>query len=242
LSIIESINESTPLFSKADGVLTSGISYINGIYNFWPTFSGDDFSGTNGDPPNTDLWTEMLDEGVSATIQSDALNFDSPGGNSNYRNQFNSRFGLSGDFSIQIDFSISSLTAPTDSVSHAAYFRVNRASDNANMGYISRGRDTTTNKYWSDGASVSSSTFVTTDSSGQFKITRVSGVIKVFQWDSVSSRWEWNGSTAGRQVTNSETGNLYILLYFEQENNSTVDSSIDNFVINSGTVVAPLFL
>lgn len=68
------------------------------------TFSGDDFTGNDDDPPDTDLWEVLQDTGSDLSIQSNKLNYDSAGDDANYFGQIRSKFKLSGDFDIQIDF------------------------------------------------------------------------------------------------------------------------------------------
>jgi hypothetical protein len=201
-------------------------------------FTGDEFTGVDGDALNEKIWLEQRDDGNNVSIQSNKLNFTSPGGNVNEISQFDSKFILSGDFDIQVDFDFSVLTTPADSISWAANIAVYLTADDSYAGNIAMGRnDGGSYIYGSDGIDVSFAYYSTGHTSGKMKITRASGVIKIYIWS--GTQWEWNGDTAGRTVTNSEAGDVYIKLWFEQENNSTVNSNLDNFVINSGEVIWP---
>ena len=70
-----------------------------------------------------------------------------------------------------------------------------------------------------------------------FKIIRASDVITVYEWD--TDDWKWNGSTDGLQVVDSESRDLTILLKAIARSGDTINVDVDDFIINSGTVVPP---
>ena len=189
----------------------------------------EEFTGADGSLPSTTAWSNS--PGDYASIQNNKLNFDSPGDNTNPAANFYNKITLVGDFNLQFDFDITTLTAPSDAVSYACILYMLRESDNVTVAQIGRGRSTVNQRYVSDGPDGGPDSYTTADSSGKIKVTRVSNEITVFVWS--GGQWEYDGNVAGRVTANSESGNLYAKLYFEQENNSTVNSNIDNFTINS---------
>ena len=186
------------------------------------------FTGEDGSQPNSTAWTTT---GAYSSIQNNKWNFNSPGGNANYYGTLRSTFKLVGDLDIQLDFDISTLTQPPSGVAYAAILYVRRQSDNAVISAMTRGRGATGfNGYTSNGVN-GYHEYSGADGSGKLRLTRISNVIRVFMWS--GSQWEYNGNPAGRIIANSESGDLWVMLQFEQENNSTVNSNIDNFTINS---------
>jgi len=83
---------------------------------------------------------------------------------------------------------------------------------------------------------VVAASYAKADSSGKLRITRVSGAVRVYEWDSGQSRWEYGGSTTGRLMASSQTGDVYFHIYFEERANSDLNANVDNFAINSGVV------
>ena len=193
------------------------------------------FTGPDGSQPSTTAWT-LSGGNLYASIQNNKLNFDSPGNNANYHASFYGTLKLTGDFDIQLDFDVALITAPSDGVSYAAIMYVFRQSDNGLIGVVTRGRTSTGNNGYTSGGTNGTVQYARADSSGKLRITRVSNVVRTFMWS--GSQWEWEGNAAGRVTDNSEAGDLFFLLQFEQENNSTVTSNIDNFTINSADGVS----
>jgi len=235
MSVIHLLNSITPIAPAFNGISNSDFSYINGITNFWPSFTGDNFTGDNGDAPNTDLWTENMLVGsvVSADIQGNKLNFAPPVDATNNVPNYDSKFILVGDFDIQIDFDFTCTPNDAD-YSYPASLRVKQTSDDSIVAHLSRIKGTTLDGYQAGGKDAGGATFAQSDASGKLRITRTSGAVRVYIWD--GSVWEWDSSSY-RQVANSNTEELYVTLYFEKSPNDTLTSNIDNFVINSGTIV-----
>ena len=176
----------------------------------------DDFTGTNGDPPNVHNWNPTGSTQYMS-IQSNKLNFNSPGDNATYITRAISRFDLVGDFDIQIDFDITSLTQPDSSTSHLAIFLYQVAgAGGANVANVFRVHQSGAgvNGYDSNGTdSGGFDAYNDNDSTGKLRLTRVSGQIKCFIWS--GSQWEWNGNTAGRVLVNNDTSDIVVRLRFK---------------------------
>ena len=78
----------------------------------------DDFTGTNGDPPNVHRWRQSGADIDKQTIQSNKLNFNSSSDGELATTY--SRFLLSGDFDIQIDYDYTTLNQPSSGTNWAA--------------------------------------------------------------------------------------------------------------------------
>jgi hypothetical protein len=189
----------------------------------------EEFIGSDDSQPDPTAW-DLDVSSLHASIQNNKLNFSSPGNNTNPFAIFYPKIILVGDFDLQFDFDITTLTAPSDAVSYACSLFVLRESDDTIIAYIGRGRSQVDQRYASTGP-VGYDTYIQSDGTGKLRITRVNNEVTVFIWS--GSQWEYNGNVSGRVTANSESGNLYITLSFEQENNSTVNSNIDNFTITS---------
>ena len=200
--------------------------------------TGDDFTGTNGDDPNSDLWRVGQNDGDNMSIQSNKLNFTSPGGAVNEISQAWSNFNLDGgqDYDLRIDFDYSTLTTSSGSYSWAANVSI-RSADGTIIGQLAIGKSTGTVRYMAQGVNQSFTTYTTTDTSGKFRFSKVGSTVKGFVWS--GTQWEWNGNAAGITLTSSTSDDVEFRIWFEQETNATVVSNVDNFTINTGTIVWP---
>lgn len=201
----------------------------------WSCFieADDDFTGTNGDPPNPHRWEEIRNDNDSASIQSNKLNFQASGDN-NYKGIYYSNFTISGDFSIQIDYDITSFTQPTDGNSRAAGL-VAYEDGGSKYAIIYRSHTAAAiNGYESLSDTIGTDQFTRNDSSGKLRLVRTGSTI-VCYYDT-GSQWEWNGNTSGRTLHTNFSGAIYVRLLFEQENNTTMNTNMDNFTVNYGTV------
>ncbi|MCK5504081.1 MAG: hypothetical protein KAJ10_02905, partial [Thermodesulfovibrionia bacterium] len=108
---------------------SSGISSIDVTDVFtdlnYPSVD-DDFTGDDGDAPNTDLWVGDDPYNI-ASIQSNRLNIASDGVSDQYL-YLTSKWKLTGDFDVQVDFDITTLDAPSSSVQYANTLRIDGAS------------------------------------------------------------------------------------------------------------------
>jgi hypothetical protein len=203
--------------------------------NRFVNFTGDDFTGSNGEAPDANVWYDEPDAPFTPnliTINSNALYFNSAT-SGNVISAITSKFQLRGDFDIQIDYQAISITS-TSLLHYYPYFAVNSISSGANLAYV-------TAAWYSDSRHTSGgqdAAYASTNpayNSGKLRITRVSGEVKVYVW--TGTQWEWGGNTAGRIVTNSNTDDVEVNIRFEEETGGSVEASADNFVINSSDSV-----
>jgi hypothetical protein len=200
-------------------------------------FTGDTFTGDDGDPPSTDLWA-LISETNSGdlSIQSNQLNFDPASAGTLRASNYGSVFDLSGDFDIQTDFVVTTLTTPSSGVSYAVNLQL--YSGATNIAYVSRAVDSSAKQgYTSGGNSLGYNlAYSYNHSSAKLRITRSGSTVKVFHRDTADTQWEWDGNAAGRSV-GSSSDDLQVRMYFEQDTGGTVLSDVDNFTINSGSII-----
>jgi len=197
----------------------------------------DDFTGTNGDPPNTDKWTET-DSSNSLDIQSNKLHFDG-GGAGNYTSYVASRSGFDGNsaFDVQVDFDLLTWTTPS---TNDNYVRLG-ISTGPVYTWMARQQGTggATNRmrlYGNGGTNDSAWNW--TGTTGKFRFTwDGSSTLKAYVW--TGAQWEWNGNTAGYTCSEDYSGDeMAVNLLFEQEaTGGDVEATFDNFQINSGHVI-----
>ena len=71
-------------------------------YN-WDNFTGDDFTGNDDDPPNSDVWS-IIGDPAKVYINNNQLRTVNYQGDNN---GVNSKFNISGNFDIQVDLNVS---------------------------------------------------------------------------------------------------------------------------------------
>ena len=204
-----------------------------------PASVDDDFTGTNGDAPKKNLWSDVLhddqdggDSSGTVSIQSNALQFSISSAQT--FPYIYTRFAISGDFDVQVDFSGVSLTTANQLVGLVA----NQSPETEVFGtsYLmsaARADDSLTDDYVSNYQGDTAVWAGNPDTSGKFRITR-SGTT----WTS----YYWNGSswTQIKQKTSGSTADVHFILFVRTwGNNSTITPSFDNFTVNSGTIVWP---
>lgn len=191
----------------------------------------DDFTGDNDDPPDANLWTEYTGEYIDKfTIQNNKLNFD-------YSNDFitgliESKFLLQGDFDVQIDFDIQAETGDNDQISAALriYTVPNEAGSSSAevLRFYSGGekyRATFTNEFINKQEIIS-----TTDDAGKFRIVRENGIVKLYVY--TGGQWEWDGDVGGILSDGNATGDVFVQISSSCGFTSTINSNIDNFIVN----------
>lgn len=242
MSIFNVINsESVDPIVEINGIVNLNVIKINGIDNLWPNFTGDDFTGVDDSQPKTRVWLEYLNIGNNASIKNNKLHYDSEGDSSETENaMYVSKFTFASDadFDVQIDWDVVTQTVPTTAHGYSARLLAMNAAGSVVYGDVAEGVDNVSEdaKYVAQGPDGSDS-YNTANTSGKFRITRASGVIKVYVWD--NARWEWDGSTAGFTTDAVNAEIVSIVLFLTARAISDVESNMDNFVINSGTVVPP---
>ena len=181
-------------------------------------------------------WLETDNNNI-LSIESNKLHWEASGAGDK-QGYIRSRFVLTGDFDIKLDFDVVSLPIPAASVNYACAIQVGegRSWYAGVRAVIGRHAQTigTINGYFIDGSSDSWTRYTKNDSSGKLRIKRVGSTLTAWEWDSGQNRWEWNGATAGYTFTTVTAADLYIILYAKQESGSTFESNADNFTITSG--------
>lgn len=203
-------------------------------YDHNPIVTGDDFTGSDNDDLDTNLWQAYTGGYAEWDIQSEKANAAIASSDTDPARQSISLFTLSGDFDIQFDYDITTGPA-TDSWSinfkatqwnNYNHFRVRRAYTSGHK-YTTRARVADVN-----GTEDSEST---TDTSGKMRMTRVGNVFHGYYWTGSA----WDEISTGETISGCDT-DLHIMMEAEQSvSDPAIDVNFDNFVINSGTVVWP---
>ena len=189
----------------------------------------DYFLGTDGDVPDTVRWTRDANATTYSEINNNKLNTVSSESAGDVVSEHTSNFVVSGDFDIQVDFSLSTFPTPAAS-SNRHYLKVLSSSF-----YVSIGRFnySTTDDYFYEATSDTFNNPITSlgDSTGKFRFVREGSVIKGYKWS--GTQWEWDGNTSGYTYTTAGTDDVQIVLGTKQEQGSSVDVNFDSFVVNS---------
>ena len=194
----------------------------------------DDFTGEDGSSPDSAKWTKTVSVGSDyLSIQNNKLEYNSLGDDANHKTQIDSNFILSGAFDIQIDFDIISLTTPDDGFHHLPIFRLLDAGSQIGLINMQKSSDGD-QEYRVYGTDRTETSLWTAHTTGKLRLTRnSSGLITAYYWG-VTDEWVWgSGNTDGISLVTSNSNDLTVQLFFEQENNGVVDVTLDNFTINS---------
>ncbi len=206
-------------------------------------FVDDDFTGVDGDAPKSALWyptkfnitgTYPSEDNVgSFEIQGNAVEFEISNGITFA--VLCSKFMLSGDFDVQVDFLIDAI--PSSRWAVALYLSDDPNSipviDGTVGYYMSR-------YYGSSGPYLTAAQGKMTyslgsnqDLSGGFRITRSGSEVKTYYRP--STVW-YDGLTQ----SNGGTADVYIKLYIRTfYSDQSLIAGFDNFIVNSGTIVWP---
>lgn len=232
--LVLSSSEDTELYFYYDSNQSNNNYYIGNTNeeNTITNITGDDFTGTSGDPPNPDLWAiKTVGVGEAPEIATNKLNCVIPsGGSSNAQSGGISKPTISGDFDIQIDWDSS--VPSTDSV--GIFLRV--TTTDGKYFYVLRQRTASVHRYNTltfDGATwIEEGAVTTTDNAGKFRLTRVGSTLRGYYWG--GSSWTELGS-GGFNYTSTADGVIDFQVN-NSDNYPAVICNFDNFVINSGTV------
>jgi hypothetical protein len=200
------------------------VNSADGIY--LPDEIKDDFTGNDGDAPDVMKWTETDPDNVMS-IQSNKLHFDGEGSGNNISMML-SKFELSGNFDVQVDFDLITWDHPTTAPNYV-YIRL---IDGGTYTYLARqdpegGTEDRIRLYGNGGTN---EIWNWSGTSGKFRFQKTSGGIYAYVW--TGSQWEWNGNTSGKAISESYT-NAKVFFLFEQETGGDVEATLDNFQINS---------
>ena len=203
---------------------------------FWENFTGDNFTGTDGDPPDTRVWAAQPGYDVDYfSIQSNKLQFSADVA-SKEDQRYLSEFYISGDFDVQIDFVITQFDTPASLANFARILMITDIGSGKYTYVRIEEHDNGDRRYLAGDAS-DSDIVVNTDTSGKFRMTRSGSTIKGYVLD--GALWKWNGSTDGYTFTENSTLPMRIRLDGTQEISSETTFTFDNLNIVSGTVVPP---
>lgn len=193
----------------------------------------DDFSGNNGDDPDTKKWTKVLSTNGAVSIQSNKLHEAISTGASSEYTRIKTNYVFEGDFDIQIDFSSLSLgnnynyagcelkVYPYDGDSNnQAYIKAGYHSShggNMFMSYIKIG-------------GTSTSTFTSrSNNNGKLRLVKSGGSITTYYQDG-SGSWVPLDSKTGFHTKDY----IVLLGLYSPANNGNVSVNYDNFTVNSG--------
>ncbi len=236
-------NEKAVLWVKVSTVLASintvikieitetrnDIGYSDPVEITSPTIY-DDFSGTDGDDPNPDLWEKEVLSGEDYLFISDnqlafwCLNTD-------YLCQvrLTGKFILSGDFDVQLFFDVFQYSSPSSSVHLFPRMFVSQASDDATIGHIAPYYKDA--RYSAGGIDEEGTSCKRGVDDSHIRMVRTSGVLKCYYYDSVG-RWEWNGDINGLTLAYSNNEDVIIKLLW-QDPYTKLQVYADDFQINS---------
>jgi len=229
MPVIHLLNSITPIAPAFNGISNSDFSYINGITNFWPSFTGDNFTGDNGDPPNLDIWgiNKSASQAAVSIYNNKARGVLEDASALSFTDLY-SKFRLKGNFDIEVDWEkiVGGNTNRYDLIFRVApdttpnsYVHILRAYSTANTNHYAANKKT-------NGTFGTTSRAATADTSGSFRITRVGIAMKSYYGASLlrSDNWLSENVTV---ILSTQTSGSY----------PDVTCDWDNFIINSGTIV-----
>jgi len=190
----------------------------------------DDFSGSDGDVPNSDLWTSNgYPDYVS--IRSGKLNVKVNSIDSWNTVHSKNTFWLAGDFDIQVDYEI--VTGPSTSRWHGLlavynktglWSRIDRFYNDAQNGHGYRHHSYNGNSYATEGL------VNQMDTSGKLRLTRSGASFKSYAW--YNDQWNLIGTSSNY----NSTEDLYIQVGASVgADKPYAELNFDNFQINSGS-------
>jgi len=212
--------------AKVNNIAIGGIGSIGGSdITSTPSFTGDDFTGTNGDPINTTNWVDIgsTDNWV---IQNNKANCNLGGSKQLISD---SLFRVSGDFNIQIDIDTFASTGD------GPLFRLGGWIEDLTYGFwIGFGRPNTLSGSFKTAGSFDAGTEVARSNNyGKLGIYRI-GTVHYLQYQDGGGGW-----TA---LVNKDQGNsddMLIKIFAITGAGEAVSGNMDNFVVNSGTILWP---
>ena len=187
----------------------------------------DDFTGTDGDPPDVRLWTHST--AFEFEIIGNKLNFSTSAEIQTARTK--SKYTFPADFEIQVDFDLTNMPDSDVSLLGLYVANVDSADDDALVVDV---RYQGGHKYFGGvqtGGSWLGTTIARSETSGKLKIVR-SG--------STFTGSYWNGSSWVQIDSRTcSTDTLRVYLTGVTTANLTVSLNFDNFTVNSGIIVWP---
>lgn len=217
----------------------------------WPISDpNDSFSGTDGDGPDDQRWTQYICDAIAPMqVSSNKMRWNRYEGNITVLPDCQflySNFYLTGAFDIEVSYTVNTLNAevynnPEYPGLHLGVVRRYYPSTDEYLNVCSwvgvvRSTSTSTTYMYDYKTWVNASPFLP---SGKLRLTRdASNNIRAFYWNSSLSRWEYNGSTSG-ELLHTRSAGMIVRIGCYAGKNGTVDVSFYDFKVNSGTVVWP---
>lgn len=194
--------------------------------------ANDDFTGNDGDSPNSLLWVQNDVTTANTTIQGNKLRVSTF---ANHENSYTyGNYRILGDFDIQVDYSNYAIEGSSFNNQSTIYVQMYDDLD-VYQGYVLCGRNDDSNYYVRSSLDGPTQTSTGGDLTGKFRITRVGTTIKCYYWS--GAEWVWNGSPAGWTATFQHAGkvrfNIRSVFYLTED--TTCD--YDNLTITSDDLV-----
>lgn len=186
-------------------------------------YGSDVFTGTDGDPPDPNKWSRSLQVSGYCEIQSNKLRIKA---DSTYGGVATaSRYLLSGDFDLQVDFDL--VTYPA-----TGNWSVTLEVQNPTTGYLCRTEYRYDSNYgwyanYYDGSWGSRGTYLETLTSSRLRIARSGSTITYYRW--TGSAWV----SLGTDTTTLGTGEVFVRLNVNSWSGfPTASADFDNLLIN----------
>jgi prenyltransferase beta subunit len=206
--------------SNASGITDSDVSDI--FNQLTLTSVDDDFTGADGDFPDTDKWSISY----YAELSSGQLRIPSTGA---YR-PVTGKFSLQNDFDIQVDYGFDQY--PGDVSGWESIFKIRDGSDSGKQLQISRGysgvHDIAFNKRENNSWSTVGK-YDTAEQSGRFRFTRAGSIFTAYYWNGTD--WASLGSYTYSSWSPSVIVELASNSFSQNPENVTL---FDNFLVNTG--------
>jgi len=212
---------------ESSGSLGQNLNFLLNELEYWDV--DDVFTGTDDDPPNSDLWS-LSGTQRDPYILSNSLRTWLEATSSDLQ-KATSIWRLSGDFDIQADFNL--ISQPISGVRWTG-FVIDSVGTTTGQALILRRYDTGEQYAYNQSVSGSwgtLSTTGTTDSSGQLRVTRVGSTLTSYFWSGSS----WTQIDSRSWVSDD----VKMALGSQTNVAQSYTADFDNFVINSGTIIWP---
>lgn len=238
-------NTSRFLLTAKDAETDIDLVYSGGLSVCYPGSFHDNFTGTNGDAPDTDSWClgqAFQPSGTSYEINNNKLRVEIPYNASDQSVIVASTFKVSGDLDIQVDYDEVSADNPSSSFSWPARFLLYPQTGGfdtySSYFTICYGRDSSGGFMLADTTS-SSIEKITSPvyASGKLRIIRSGSTLKGYYW--TGSQWEWDGSTDGYTFPMTSSADMVIGLMTSADYDSGTTTDWDNVQVNLGTIIRP---
>jgi hypothetical protein len=201
-----------------------------------PTSVDDDFTGTNGDLPNTDLWHDMEDDHYKVEIEDNRLVMEALDDDSTSKNIF-SKFIIEGNFDIQIDVDAN---ASSESSATVGWLRVSSKESAGTYAFIGLSYLTGGTLVW-DRVQAPGTSCCNDNSAA---ITTRTGTVRIVREGSNLTTYYMVDATSFTALTTDELfcdhSVEVVLTIYRSDTSYTLKSYFDNFKVNAGTIVWPV--